>query len=84
MASARLNNSQLIGQLNFNLERLFKNSFLDPNAQLIFRIGSAQQHIFNAKVFGAIDPAPATLSNGALGATDAQSDNALAGHFLSK
>jgi len=35
-------------------------------------------------VFGAIDPAPATLSNGAFGAADTQSDNALAGHFLSK
>ena len=84
MALARLNNSQLIDQLNFNLERLFKNSFLDPNAQLIFSIDSAQQHIFNAKVFGAIDSAPATLSNGAFGAVDTQSDNALAGHFLSK
>ena len=84
MALARLNNSQLIGQLNFNLERLFKNSFLDPNAQLIFGIDSAQQHIFNAKVLGAIDPAPAHLSNGAPGAADTQSDNALVGHFQSK
>ena len=48
MALTSLNNSQLIGQLNFNLERLSKNSFLDPNAQLIFSIDSAKQHIFNA------------------------------------
>ena len=84
MALVRLNNSQLIGQLNFNLERLPKNSFLDRNAQLIFSIDSAQQHIFNAKMLGAIDPGPAPLSNGALGAADTQSDNALIGHFLGK
>ena len=83
MALARLNNSQLIGQLNFNLERLFKNSFLDPNAQLIFSIGSVQHRIFNAKMLGAIDPAPAQLPNGAFGAADKQSDNALIGHFQS-
>ena len=41
MALTSLNNSQLIGLLNFNLERLSKNSFLDPNAQLIFSIDSA-------------------------------------------
>ena len=84
MALTSLNNSQLIGQLNFNLERLSKNSFLDPNAQLIFSIDSAQQHIFDAKVLGAIDPAPAPLSNGAFGAADTESDNALIGHFQSK
>ena len=80
MALTSLNNSQLIGQLNFNLKRLSKNSFLDPKAQLIFSIDSVQQHIFDAKVLGAIDPAPAPLSNGAF----AQSDNALIGHFQSK
>ena len=84
MALTSLNNSQLIGQLNFNLERLSKNSFLDPNAQLIFSIDSAQQHIFNAKVLGAIDPAPAPLSNGAFGAADTEFDNALIAHFQSK
>ena len=84
MALARLNNGQLIGQLNFNPERLFKNSFLDPNAQLIFSIDSTPQHIFNAKVLSAIDPAPAPLSNGAFGAADTQSDNALTGHFQGK
>ena len=84
MALTSLNNSQLIGQLNFNLERLSKNSFLDPNAQLIFSIDSAQQHISDAKVLGAIDPATAPLSNGAFGAADTQSDNALIGHFQSK
>jgi len=81
MALASLNNSQLIGQLKFNLGRLSKNSFLDPNAQLIFSIDSAQQHIFNAKVLGAIDPASAPLSNGAFAAADTQSDNALIGQF---
>ena len=84
MALTGLSNSQLIGRLNFNLERLSKNSFLDPNAQLIFGIDSAQQHIFNAKVLGAIDPAPAHLSNGAFSAADTQPDNALIGHFQSK
>ena len=84
MALTSRNKSQLIGQLNFNFERLSKNSFLDPNAQLIFSIDSAQQHIFNAKVLGAIDPAPAPLSNGAFGAADTQSDNALTGHFQGK
>ena len=84
MALTRLNNIQLIGKLNFNLECLSKNSFLDCNAQLIFSIESAQQHIFNAKVLGAIDPAPAPLSNRAFGAADTQSDNALIGHFQSK
>ena len=84
MALTSLNNSQLIGQLNFNLERLSKNSFLDPNAQLIFSIDSAQQHIFNAKVLGTIDPAPAPPSNGAFGAADTQSDNALIGYFQRK
>ena len=84
MALTSLNNSQLIGQLNFNFERLLKNSFFDPNAQLIFSIDSAQQHIFNAKVLGAIDPAPAPLSNGAFGAADTQSENALTGHFQGK
>ena len=84
MALTSLNNSQLIGQLNFNLERLSENSVLDPDAQLIFSIDSAQQHISNAKVLGAIDPAPAPLSNGAFGAADTQSDNALIGNFQSK
>ena len=84
MALTSLNNSQLIGQLNFNFERLSKNSFLDPYVQLIFSIDSAQQHTFNAKVLGAIDPAPAPLSNGAFGAADTQSDNSLFGHFKSK
>ena len=79
-----LNNSQLIGQLSFKLERLCKNSFLDPNAQLIFSIVSAQQHIFNGNVLGAIDPAPAPLSNVAFGAADTQSDNALIDLFQSK
>ena len=81
MRLTSLNNSQLIGLLNFNLERLSKNSFLDPNAQLIFSIDSAQQHIFNAKVLGPINLAPAPLSNGAFGAADTQSDNALIDHF---
>jgi len=63
---------------------LSKNSFLDPNAQLIFSIDSAQQHIFNAKVLGAIDPAPAPLSNCTFGAVEKQSNNALIGHFQSK
>ena len=84
MAQTGLSNSQLIGRLNFNLERLSKNSFLDPNAQLIFSIDSAQQHIFNAEVLGPINPAPAPLSNRAFGAADTQSDNALIGHFQSK
>ena len=83
MALTSLNNSQLIGQLNFNLNACPKTAF-NPNAQLIFSIDSAQQHIFNAKVLGAIDPAPAPLSNGAFGAADTQSDNALVGHFQSK
>ena len=61
MALTGLSNSQLIGRLNFNLERLSKNSFLDPNAQLIFSIDSAQQYIFNAEVLGPINPAPAPL-----------------------
>ena len=56
----------------------------DPNAQLIFSIDSAQQHIFNAKVLGAIDLSPAPLSSGAFGAADTQSDNALIGHFQSR
>ena len=84
MALTSRNKSQLIGQLNFNFERLSKNSFLDPNAQLIFSIDSAQQHIFNAKVLGAIDPAPAPFSNGAFGAANTKSDNALTGHVKSK
>ena len=84
MALTSLNNSKLIGQLNFNLERLSKNSFLDPNAQLIFSIDGAQQHIVNAKVLGAIDLAPVPSSNGTFGAADTQSDNALIGHFQSK
>ena len=84
MAQTGLSNSQLIGRLNFNLERLSKNSFLDPNAQLIFSIDCAQQHIFNAEVLGPINPAPAPLSNRAFGAADTQSDNALIGHFQSK
>ena len=84
MALSSLNNSQLIGQLNFNLKRLPKNSFLNPNAKLIFIIDGAQQHIFNAKVLGAIDPAPAPFSNGAFGAANTKSDNALTGHFKSK
>ena len=41
MGLTSLNNSQLIGLINFNLERLSKNSYLDPNAQLIFSIDSA-------------------------------------------
>ena len=81
MALTNLNSSQLLGRLNFNLERLSKNSFLDPKAQLIFSIDSAQQHIFNAKVLGAIDPASAPLSNSAFAAADTQSDNALIGQF---
>ena len=84
MALTSLNNSQSIGQLSFKLERLSKNSFLDPNAQLIFSIDSAQQRIFNANVLGAIDPAPAPLSNVAFAAADTQSDNALIGLFQSK
>ena len=84
MALTSLNNSQLISHLNFNFARLSKNSFFDPNAQLIFSIDSAQQHIFNTKLLGAIDPAPAPLSNGAFGAADTQSDNALTCHFQSK
>ena len=84
MALTGLSNSQLTGRLNFNLERLSKNSFLAPNAQLIFSIDSAQKHIFNATVLGPIDPAPAPSSNGAFGAADTQSENALTGHFQSK
>lgn len=84
MVLTSLNNSQLIGQFNFNLERLSKNSFLDPNAQLILSIDSAQQHIFNSKVLGAIDLAPQPLSDGAFGAADRQSDNALVGYFQNK
>ena len=42
MALPSLKNSQLIGQLNFTLERLPKNNFLDSNAQFIFSIDSAQ------------------------------------------
>ena len=83
MALSSTNDNQFIGLLNFNLERLSKHSFLDPNAQLIFRIGSVQHRIFNAKMLGAIDPAPAQLPNGAFGAADKQSDNALIGHFQS-
>ena len=84
MALTSLNNSRLMRQPNFNLERLSKNSFLDLNAQLIFSIDRAQQHIFNAIVLGPIDPAPAPPSNGAFGAADTQSENALIGHFQSK
>ena len=84
LALTSTNDNQFIGQFNFNLERLSKNSFLDPNAQLIFSIDSAQHRIFNAKVLGAIDPAPVQLPNVALDAADKQSDNALIGHFKSK
>ena len=46
MALTSLNNSQLIGQLNFNLERLSKNSFLTPTPSL-FSALIAPSNIFS-------------------------------------
>jgi len=75
---------QFIGQLDFDLEEMSKNSFSDPNARLVFSIDNTQQRIWNAVVIGTVDANPAPAANGAFGAADANRDSALTGHFYSK
>ena len=75
---------QFIGQLDFDLEKMSKNSFSDPNARLVFSIDNTQQRIWNAVVIGTVDTNPALAAIGAFGAADANRDSALTGHFYSK
>ena len=84
MALTSNQNNQFIGQLDFDLEAMSKNSFSDPSARLVFSIDNAPQHIWNAMVIGTVDPDPGPTVDGVFGAADANRVHALTGHFHAK
>ena len=64
--------NQFIGQLDYSLEAMSKNSFSNPRAYLVLSSDNAPQHIWNAIVIGTVDPNLGPIANGSFDVANAK------------